>query len=105
VYNYYLRANSRLEIEIALKNAGFLEPVDFGDGKIFYIQKNEIKISHIGSIIVEEPIVDENLVLIKDTIFDNRWHTNIKTKHELTEEQKQILPIIDPPPKTPKVIF
>jgi hypothetical protein len=105
VHNYYLRSNSKLEIETALKDVGFLEPVNFGDGKIFYIQKDEIIISHIGSIVIEEPVVDENLILVKHAVLDNRWHTNIKTKNELTEEQKQILPIIDPPPKTPKVLF
>lgn len=103
MYNYYLRSKSRFETEVALKNAGLLVQQDFGNGQLFYIPNRDVDIAHIGQIVIEEPQVDENGLLVKDTVFDNYWHTNIRTKQELTDEQKQILPLIYP--KTPKVLI
>lgn len=101
--NYYLRGISKLQVESALKDAGLLVEQDFGNGKVFFIPIRDVDICHIGSIVIEDPEIDENGILTKDTVFDNYWHTNIRTKEELTEEQKQILPLVYP--KTPKILI
>lgn len=103
MHNYCLRSKSRTEIESALKSAGLLIEQDFGNGEIFLIPSRDVDVCHIGPIIIEEPEVDENGILIKDTVFDNYYHTNIRTKQELTEEQKQILPLVNP--QTPKFLI
>ncbi len=103
MFDYYLRSFSRLEMETLLKSAKLIIAVDFDNGNIFYVPAHNVIISHIGSILLEEPQIDENGTLIKDSLIDNYWHTNIRTKEELTEEQKQILPLVYP--KTPKVLI
>lgn len=105
MYDYYLRTNTYEEMQNALKQANLLTEIDFGDGQKFLIPSENIYLVHIGSCMLEEPIMDENQKIIKDAVYDTRWHTNIRSKIEFTEEQKQLLPLLDPQPQTPKLIF
>lgn len=105
MYDYYLRTNTFQEMQSALKTANLLTEINFGNGEFFLIPIENIKIVHLGKCLIEEPLMDENNKIVKNSVYDNRWHTNLRTVEELTEEQKQILPILDPTPNTPKVIF
>lgn len=105
MHNYFLRSTSLNAINFALKKAGLLEELDFGDGSIMILPRRDVYISHIGPHIIEHPKVDENNNLIQDAIMDQRWHTNIRLSIPLTDDQKAILPLIDPAPSTPSYMF
>lgn len=105
MYNYYLRANSFNEINSALQSAGLLVDHDFGNGKKIFLLKRGIELEHIGEHIKEDSKMDENGEIIQEAIIDKRWHTNIRTSEPLSEEQKNILPLMNPPPSTPSCIF
>jgi len=105
MYDYYLKSTSRLNLELSLLNAGLLIEFNFGNGDKIFIPNKDVLIAHIGDHVKKHPIADTGGNIIEDAVLDKNWHTNIRLKEPLTEEQKQMLPLIDPPPSSPSYIF
>ena len=102
--NYFLRAETKEEIEQKLIGAGLAYMTTGADGSQWLTESPGTFIDHIGPYIVFVNEVDETGKLVPPIIKDERWHTNIRTSSELTEAEKAYLPLIDPP-KTPNRKF
>ena len=102
--DYYLRADTKEEVENKLIGSGLAYIAKGADGTEWFSPSSGVVIDHIGRCIVGKIEFDENKNPIQPTVKDNRWHTNIRTKFELNEAQKSYLPLIDPP-TTPNRVF
>ena len=102
-YDYYLRADSQEIMESRLVGAGLGSFVQI-NGVTAFVHGEGVVVSHIGPCITGEDIPPAEILMERGKIFipniivkDPRWHTNIRTKVELYEAQKQYLPLIPPP--------
>lgn len=102
-HDYYLRTDTREEMESRLVGAGLGAFVQV-DGVTGFVQSAGVVVSHIGPCITCEDIPPPEVLMETGTFFvpnqfvkDPRWHTNLRTTVELYEAQKQYLPLIPPP--------
>jgi hypothetical protein len=106
-YYYYLRADTREEIESRLVGAG-LGTFSQINGVTAFVEGDGVVVDHLGQIIGSAPLPDAETLKSTGEYFiptpiikDSRWHTNLRTKMQLCEAQKVYLPLI-PPPSRPK---
>lgn len=99
--DYYLRADSKSDIEQKLIGSGLAYIACGAQGEEWISPSGGVAIDHIGPYVIQN--YDENGAY-NPIIKDSRWHTNIKTKFELNQAQKNYLPLIEPP-ETPNRIF
>ena len=102
--DYCLRTNTKKEMNETLIQANILVEVNTFYEKLFIPNSNYI-IHEIGYFPINETIIGENGEVLQEETYDERWHVNIRCYEDLTDEQKSILPIIDPQPSTPKAKF
>lgn len=95
--DYFLRAESREQIDQALINAGLLTVVD-GEPTT----SPEINIDYVGIIYRPSGALDEEGSPIMEPV--EGYHVNLRVRGELTPEQLAILPII-PKPNKPHRVF
>lgn len=96
---YYLKDISKELIESKLAQAGLGTIVKNSDGKNVFCPIFNLDLDHIGTYTVLEQ-KDNFGNTIVPFYQDLNWHTNLLLNFELTEDQKSILPIIDPEPTT-----
>jgi hypothetical protein len=102
--DYCLRTNTKEEMLDSLLKAGILLKVPSFYSEEIVSNKN-YEVHQIGHFILTEPILDENGMILEEATYDDKWHVNIRCMEDLTEEQKKILPIMNPQPTTPKAFF
>lgn len=102
--HYCLRTNTKKEMLDALLEANILINVNTLYEQ-FNVPNQGYDIHTIGFIPITERIIGENGQILQEETYDERWHVNIRCYEDLTDEQKSILPIIDPQPTTPKAKF
>jgi hypothetical protein len=102
--DYYIRADTKEEVESKLIGSGLAYIAKGADGSEWISPSAGVVIDHLGPYIINKVEFDENGNFIPPVVKDNRWHTNIRTKFELNEAQKFYLPLIDPP-TTPNRVF
>lgn len=102
-YDYYLRADTKEEIEARLVGAGLGYFIQI-DGATAFVENKEIAVDHLGPYVTKEHPPESEVLknsgfifIPNDVTVDSRWHTNLRTTTELYEAQKQYLPIIPPP--------
>lgn len=95
--DYFLRAETKEEIETKLLGAGLLIQTTGADGVQWLSEASGVFIDHLGPYILFVNEFDETGKLKPPITKDSRWHTNIRTLFELTEAQKAYLPLIDKP--------
>ena len=104
--DYLLRANTKKQREQALINAALLE-VRTIDGQEVKLPVSGVYVDHIGTI--TKPAITEgegeDMVITLPSTTDTRWHTNIRVSFELTKEQTDALPQVDPLPTIPYRVF
>jgi hypothetical protein len=104
--DYLLRANTKEQMEQALINAALLEVRTIDEQEV-KLPVSGVYVDHIGTI-TKAAITEgegEDMVITLPSTTDTRWHTNIRVTFELTEEQIDALPQVDPPPSIPYRIF
>jgi hypothetical protein len=101
--DYQLRTDTKEETDAALVAAGILAE-QVHEGVTTLVPTGLVAIDYIGSI-SKPPITDEEGVVITPGTTDSRFHTNIRVCFEMTEEQIELLPIVDPAPAIPYRVF
>lgn len=102
-YDYYLRTDTKEEMESRLVGAGLGHYVQV-QGVTCFVENTGVAVDHMGPYISIEPPPEPEILKNSGSIFDaigavkdSRWHTNLRTTTELYEAQKQYLPLIPPP--------
>jgi len=102
--DYCLRTNTKEEMLDALLKAQILLKVpSFYSEEI--VPNINYEVHQIGHFTLTDPILDENGMILQEATYDDKWHVNIRCMIDLREEQKAILPIMNPQPVTPKAFF
>ena len=99
--DFMLRTDTQDEMEDALIAAGLAQEVTDPDGEVGIVPIG-CAIDHIGPIPARLDPEDPSVILKPG---DNRWHTNIRVTVELTQEQIDALPLVDPAPAVPYRVF
>ena len=81
--DYYLRTSSQASMEVCLINAGIATVKD-------------------GMLVVAETYTVD---MIGAADGDSRYHANLRVCGDLTQDQLDELPILDPAPNTPMRVF
>ena len=104
--DYLLRSDTKEQMEQALINAALLEVRTIDNEKV-KLPVSGVYVDHIG--IITKPAITEgegeDMVITLPSTTDIRWHTNIRVSFELTKEQTDALPQVDPLPSIPYRIF
>ena len=100
--DFMLRTNTQDEMDDALIAAGLAQEVTDPDGEVTVQAVSGVAIDHIGPIPARLDPDDPSVILRPG---DNRWHTNIRVTVELTQEQIDALPLVDPAPAVPYRVF
>lgn len=98
--DYMLRTTTESEMEDILIAAGVAQEATDHEGNVIVIPTAGISIDHIGAI---PPRVDQDGNPVSPG--DPRWHTNIRSVIELTEQQITALPTFTPEPSIPYRVF
>ena len=98
--DYMLRTTTESEMEDILIAAGVAQEATDHEGEVNVFPTEGVSIDHIGAIPPKTDI-DGNIL----SPGDPRWHTNIRVTFELTEEQVELLPTIEPLPAIPMRVF
>ncbi len=99
--DFMLRTNTQDEMDDALIAAGLAQEVADPDGEVTVVAVG-CAIDHIGPIPARLDPEDPTVILKPG---DSRWHTNIRVTVELTQEQIDALPLVDPAPAVPYRVF
>lgn len=94
--DYFLRTSTKSNMEACLIAAGIATRNASGD-TIGQWNGGRVDIDFIGKIY---GIVNERSVVI-----DERYHANLRVCGDLTQDQLDELPILDPAPSTPMRVF
>ena len=100
--DFMLRTDTQDEMLDALIAAGLAQEVTDTDGEVMVLPVSGVTIDHIGPIPARLDPEDPSVILKPG---DNRWHTNIRVTVELTQEQIDALPLVDPAPAVPYRVF
>ena len=98
--DYLLRSNTESDLDDALIAANVAKEVTDDDGEVLVLPVNGITIDRIGPIPAQ---VDEENVITRPG--DSRFHANLRTVIELTQDQINLLPTFDPVPSIPYRVF
>jgi hypothetical protein len=98
--DYLLRTTTYAAMESALIAANLITDSTDVQGVAMTIPVSGAYVDHIGAIPPKTDI-DGNILSPGDT----RWHTYIRVTFELTEEQVELLPTIEPLPAIPMRVF
>ena len=100
--DYYLRTNTEAQMVAAFAAIGV--QVSGIDGECNSLDGQRIDIGWIGPVVI--PITNGEDPTIQEPPFvDNRFHVNLRVAGELTPEQIEALPILDPPPSQPMRVW
>ncbi len=92
--DYYLRTETEAQMMRSFADIGV--EVKRVDGECHELDGQRIDIGWIGPV---TRIVDG------DPVTDARFHANLRVAGELTPEQIEALPILDPPPSSPMRVW
>jgi hypothetical protein len=92
--DYYLRTETELQMMRSFAAIGVA--VERIDGECHELDGKRIDIGWIGPV---TRIVDG------ESVTDSRFHANLRVAGELTPEQIEALPILDPPPSIPMRVW
>lgn len=94
--DYYLRTNNEVQMVAAFSAIGV--DVKRVDGEFHKLDGQRIDIGWIGPVTWIDPVTGQSQT-------DSRFHANLRVAGELTPEQIDTLPILDPPPSHPMRVW
>lgn len=94
--DYYLRSSNETTMTDALIEAGIVSVMVHPNGKTERFCVPGATVDHIGPL--AWLVYEDGEIIAKS---DPGWHTNLRMSEPLTDEQFNILPILDPPPVNP----
>lgn len=94
--DYYLRTDTETQMARAFADIGIA--VKRVDGESHELDGQRIDIGWIGPVTLIDPVTEQPQT-------DTRFHANLRVAGELTDEQIDALPILNPPPATPMRVW